>query len=116
MKSHPPDIQKILEKHTKVFGKIMHGVPPNKGIEHVIELKEGAKPIMITPYRHLKKHKDEIEKAIKELWEIGHIRPSKSPFASVVVLAKKKDGTMCMCIDYRALNKKTIKNRYPSHE
>lgn len=69
--------------------------------------------MMITPYCHPKKHKDEIEKAIKELLEMGHIRPSKSPFASAVVLVKKKDGTMRMCIDYRALNKKTIKNRYP---
>ena len=113
MKSHPPDVQEILDRHTKVFGEIPHGVPPDRGIEHVIELEEGAKPIMITPYRHPKKHKDEIEKTIKELLEIGHIRLSKSPFASAVVLVKKKDGTMGMCIDYRALNKKTIKRKYP---
>jgi hypothetical protein len=67
--------------------------------------------VILTPYRHLKKFKDEIEKAIHELLEMGHIRPSSSPFASSVVLVKK-DGTMKMCIDYRALNKKTIKNRY----
>jgi hypothetical protein len=72
-----------------------------------------VKPVITTPYRHPKKFKDEIEKAIKELLEMGHIRPSSSPFASSVVLVKKKDGTMQMCIDYRALNKKTIKNRYP---
>ena len=59
------------------------------------------------------KHKDEIEKALKDLLEMGHIRPSKSPFASVVVLVKKKDEMMRMCINYRALNKKTIKNKYP---
>ena len=44
---------------------------------------------------------------------MGHIRPSNSPFASSVVLVLRKDGTMRMCIDYRALNKKTIKNWYP---
>jgi hypothetical protein len=63
--------------------------------------------------RYLKAYKDEIEKAIKELLEMGHIRPSSSPFVSSLVLVKKKDGTMRMCIDYRALNRKTIKNRYP---
>jgi hypothetical protein len=69
--------------------------------------------VITTPYRHPKKFKDEIEKAIKELLAIGHIRPSMSPFASSVVLVLKKDGTLQMCIDYRALNKKTIKNWYP---
>jgi hypothetical protein len=69
---------------------------------------------MITrPYRHPRRLKDEIEKDIKELLAMGHIRPSCSPFASSVVLVLKKDGTMRMCIDYRALNKKTIKKRYP---
>jgi len=68
--------------------------------------------VIINLYMHPKKFKDEIEKDIKELLEMGHIRPIFSPFASYVVLVKKKDGTMRMCIDYRALNKKTIKNRY----
>jgi hypothetical protein len=77
-------------------------------------LEEGAKPIITTPYRHPKKFKDEIEKSIKELLDMGHIRPSSIPFASSVVLVKKKDGTMHMCIDYRALNKKTIKKGIPS--
>ena len=58
---------------------------------------------MITPYCHPKKHKDEIEKAIKELLEMGHISSSKSSFVSVVVVVKE-DGMMRMCIDYRVLN------------
>jgi hypothetical protein len=62
---------------------------------------------------HPNMYKDEIEKAIKELLDMGHIRPSSIPFASSVVLVKKKDRNMHMCIDYRALNKKTFKNRYP---
>jgi hypothetical protein len=68
--------------------------------------------VITTPYRHLKKFKEKIEKAIKDLLEMGYIRPSASPFASSMVLVKKKDGMMQMCIDYRALNKKTIKNWY----
>jgi hypothetical protein len=69
---------------------------------------------MITPpYHHPRRFKDEIEKEIKELLVMGHIRPSSNPFSSSVVLVLNKDGTMRMCIDYQALNKKTIKNRYP---
>jgi hypothetical protein len=69
---------------------------------------------MITPppYRHPRRFKDEIEKEIKELLVMGHIKPSNNSFASSIVLVLKKDGTMRMCIDYRALNKKTIKNQY----
>jgi hypothetical protein len=103
------DIQTLLSKYDRVFGKIPPGRPPDRGFKHTIELEEGAKPMITTPYRHPKKFKDEIEKTIKELLEMGHIRPSSSPFTSSVVLVKKKDGTMQMCIDYRALNKKTIK-------
>jgi hypothetical protein len=110
---YTPEIKEILDRHHKVFGPIPPGVPPDRGFEHIIELEEGAKPVITTPYRHPKKYKDEIEKAIKELLDMGHIRPNSSPFASSVVLVKKKDGTMRMCIDFRALNKKTIKNRYP---
>jgi hypothetical protein len=106
------DIHNLLRRHDKVFGKIPPGRPPGRGFEHTIEL-EGGKPLITTLYRHPNKFKDEIEKAIKELLDMGHIRPNSSPFASSVFLVKKKDGTMQMCIDYRALNKKTIKNRYP---
>jgi hypothetical protein len=76
-------------------------------------LEEGEKLVITTPYRHPNKFKDKIEKAIKELLDMGYIRPSSSPFTSSVVLVKKKDGTMQMCIDYRSLNKKMINNRYP---
>ena len=66
--------------------------------------------MITTPYRHPKVYMDEIERAIHELLALGYIRPSISPFASSVVLVKKKDGTLRMCIDYRALNRKTMKN------
>ncbi|XP_059078061.1 uncharacterized protein LOC131876635 [Cryptomeria japonica] len=86
-REYPPQIQQMLTKHSKVFSDIPPGRPPDRGIEHIIEL-EGSKPIIITPYRHHKRLKDEIEKTIKELLDMGHIRPSKSPFASAVVLVK----------------------------
>ena len=103
----------MLGQHQQGFELIPPGRPPDKGFDHTIELEEGAKPIINPPYRHPRRFKDEIEKAIKEFLAMGQIRPSSIPFTSSVVLVLKKDGTMRMCIDYRALNKKTIKNRYP---
>jgi hypothetical protein len=106
------EIKTLLGRHQQVFGSIPPGRPPDRGFEHTIELEEGAKPMITTPYHHPWRFKDDIEKAIKKLLAMGHIRPNNSPFASSVVLVLKKDGTMRMCINYRALNKKTIKNRY----
>jgi hypothetical protein len=83
-----------------VFGPIPPGVPPDRGFEHIIELEAGVKPIITTPSRHPRKYKDEIKKAIKELIDMGNIRPSTIPFASSVVLVKKKDGMMRMCSDF----------------
>jgi hypothetical protein len=107
------EIRALLSQHEQVFGLMSPGRPPDRGFEHTIEMEEGEKPVITTPYHHPRRFKDEIEREIKELLAMGHIRPSSSPFASSVVLVMKKDGTMRMCIDYRALNKKTIKNQYP---
>jgi hypothetical protein len=96
---YPSNIQAFIRKHERVFESLPAGRPPDRGFEHVIELEEGSKPMITTPYRHLNRFKDEIEKAIKEFLEMGHINPSSSPFASSIVLVKKKDGTMRMCID-----------------
>jgi hypothetical protein len=76
-------------------------------------LEEGVQVVITNHYQHPKVYKDKIEKTIKALLKLGHIHPSSSPFSSYVVLFKKKDGTLQMCIDYRALNKKTIKNQSP---
>ena len=105
--------QSVLDKDKRVFKAIPPGIPPNRGFEQIIVLEEGANPVITTPYHHPKHYKEEIQKTIKELLDMGHIRPSSKPFAFSVVLVKKKDGTLRMCIDYRALNKRTIKNRYP---
>jgi hypothetical protein len=91
---YPADIQALLGKHERVFETFTIGIPPGRGFEHVMELEEGSKPMITTLYRNSKSFKDEIEKAIKELLEMGHIRPSSSPLASSIVLVKKKHGTM----------------------
>ena len=68
----------------------------------------------MNPYRHPKRIEDEIEYAIKELnLELGLIIPSSIQYDSSVVMVKQKDGTLRTCIDFRALNKKTMNNRYP---
>ncbi|XP_059063851.1 uncharacterized protein LOC131856292 [Cryptomeria japonica] len=85
-----------MDCHGRVFGDIPPGVPPNRGFEHGIEMEDGAKPVITTLYRHPRAYKDEIEKTIHELLDMGFIHPSSSPFASSVVLVKKKDGTLRM--------------------
>ena len=98
--------------YEKVFGDLPLGIPPYKGVEHAIKLEIGTQPIKMHPYRHPKIFRDDIAKAIKELLDLGLIRPSSNPYAFSVVKVKKNDGTLRMCIDFRALNKKTVKNIY----
>ena len=112
-KTPHPEIQAILDRYPIVFGDIPSSHPPNRGFENTIELEPGVQAVITTPYRHPKTYQDEIERAIHELLALGHIRPNSRPFASSVVLVKKKDMSFYMCIDYRALNKKTMKNHYP---
>lgn len=76
------------------------GLPPKRGFEHMIELQDGSKLVMITPYKHPRVYKEDIEKEIKELLDMGFIFPSSSHFSSSVVLVKKKDEILRMCIDY----------------
>ena len=100
-----------MHKYEKVFRDLPLG-RPDKGVEHNIVLEEGTSPIQIPPYINPNNLKYEIEKAIKEHLELGLIRPISNPYASSTVLVKKHDGTLRMCIEFRALNKKTINNRY----
>lgn len=88
-------------------------MPPKRVFDHQIDLLPGTKPVNIKPYRYSPTQKNEIERQITEMLKNGVIQPSTSPFASPVLLVKKKDGSWCFCIDYRHLNAITIKNKYP---
>ena len=88
-------------------------MPLIRGHEHQIVLQEGIEPVCEKPYRYPFYQKTEIEKIVHDLLEVGYIRISYSPFSSPVLLVRKSDGSWRMCIDYRSLNKATVKDKYP---
>ncbi|KAA3460493.1 ATP-dependent zinc metalloprotease FtsH [Gossypium australe] len=96
-----------------VFSEELPRIPPDREVEFGIDLLPGTAPVSIAPYRMAPKELVELKAQIQELLDRGFIRPSVSPWGAPVLFVKKNDGTMHMCIDYRQLNKLTIKNKYP---
>ncbi|GJW41341.1 retrotransposon protein, putative, ty3-gypsy subclass [Tanacetum coccineum] len=96
-----------------VFPDELPGLPPAREIEFGIELIPGAEPISKAPYRMAPVELKELKEQLQEMLENGFIRPSVSPWGAPVLFVKKKDGSMRLCIDYRELNRITIRNRYP---
>jgi hypothetical protein len=109
----PLEAIKVVLEFLDVFPKDLPGMPPKHKVEFVIELILGTAPISKRAYRVSGPELVELKKQIDELSEKGYIRPSTSPWAAPVMFVEKKDGTRRMCIDYRALNEFTIKNKYP---
>jgi hypothetical protein len=107
-----PDVR-IVDQYPDVFPEKLSGMPPDRDIEFVIELLPGTALIYKIPYRMSDKQLAELEEQIQELQGKGYIRPSSSPWGAPAIFVLKKDGTQRMCVDYRALNPVTIKNKYP---
>ena len=105
-------VDALLQEFSQVF-KTPTELSPLRGHEHSIVLKEGAQPIWQRPYRYPFYQKNEIKKIVKELLSVGLIRNSSNPFASPMLLVRKADGSWRMCIDYRALNSITVKDKFP---
>ena len=96
-----------------VFPEELPGLPPHREIEFAIDIVLGATPASITPYRMARVELKELKLQLQELLEKGFIRLSVSPWGAPVLFVKKKDGTLWLCVDYRKLNKMTVKNKYP---
>ncbi|GJX59183.1 putative reverse transcriptase domain-containing protein [Tanacetum coccineum] len=103
----------IVKDFPDVFPEDLPGLPPTRQVEFQIDLVPGAAPVARAPYRLAPSEMKELSEQLKELSDKGFIRPSSSPWGAPVLFVKKKDGSFRMCIDYRELNKLTVKNRYP---
>jgi hypothetical protein len=107
-----PDLQALLTEFQTVFSE-PNELPPRRALDHAITLETSAQPVNSRPYRYSPLQKDEIERQVAEMIRSGVVTTSMSPFASPVLLVKKKDGSLRFCVDYRKLNSLTIKNKFP---
>jgi hypothetical protein len=107
-----PLFEKLLTEFQVIFEEPTR-LPPMKAHDHIILLKENTKPVCVQPYRYPYYHKTEIEKIVLDLLKSGVIQASQSPFSSLVLLVRMADRSWRMCMDYRALNQETIKDKFP---
>ncbi|GKF50148.1 hypothetical protein Tco_0146615 [Tanacetum coccineum] len=103
----------VVREFLEVFLEDLPGLPPFRQVEFQIDLIPGTAPVAQAPYRLALSEMQELSNQLQELSDRGFIRASTSPWGALVLFVKKKDGPFRMCIDYRELNKLTVKNCYP---
>ena len=114
----PPSVHEIPDEYrdlAEVFSEAeANKLPPYRGdLDHSIPLEEGSKPVFGPIYNLSEVELKALREYIEEHLRKGFIRPSTSPFGSPILFVKKADGSLRLVVDYRALNRLTIKNRYP---
>ncbi|GKE93020.1 hypothetical protein Tco_1574115, partial [Tanacetum coccineum] len=102
----------VVQEFPEVFPEDLPGIPPTRQVEFRIDLVPGATPVARAPYRLAPSEMKELAEQLQELTDKGFIIPSSSPWGAPILFVKKKDGSFRMCIDYKELNKLTVKNRY----
>lgn len=107
------EINELTDQFKDIFEEPKALPPFRENHNQKIILKEGSDPVNQRPYRYVVQQKNEIDKMIHDLLKAGTVQPSSSPYASPVVLVKKKDNTWRLCVDYRKLNEMTVKDRFP---
>jgi len=109
------EISDVLAKYADLMpNELPKKLPPRRAVDHSIELEPGKEPLEKRPYRLSGPELEELKRHLKELADAGFIRPSRSPYGAPVLFQRKKySNELGMCCDYRALNKQTVRNRYP---
>ncbi|GJY27545.1 putative reverse transcriptase domain-containing protein [Tanacetum coccineum] len=102
----------VIREFLEVFLEDLHGLPSVRQVEFQIDLIPRATPVARAPYRLAPSEMQELSNQLQKLADRSFIRPSTSPWGAAILFVKKKDGSFRMCIDYRELNKLTVKNRY----
>ena len=110
----PKCVKDVLKRYRDVMPEdLPNKLPPRREVDHKIEVKSGTEPPSKAPYRLNQKELEELKSQLDELLAKGYIRQSKSPYGAPVLFVDKKDEKLRLCVDYRALNKVTVKNLYP---
>ncbi|CAI5484601.1 unnamed protein product [Closterium sp. Yama58-4] len=110
----PAEVSALLAEFADVFpDELPPGLPPSRAVDHRIELEPGSRPVAKPQWRLSPAETEEMTQQVRHFLAQGFIQPSRSPWAAPILFAPKKDGGLRMCIDYRALNAATVKNRFP---